>query len=346
MRLVAAVVQGRFWVADFNRGEEQFMRVLPLVLTAALAVCTVSAASAAEHYPKKPIRLLTPFSPGGGTDILSRIIAVPLSKKLGQQIIVDNRPGAGGAIGAEMVARAEPDGYTLITVSSSYTGTSAYQAPPYDPIDGIAPVILLGTTGIVLTVHPSVPAKSIKELIALAKASPGKLNYASVGPGSVTQFLMELFKLQTGTDIVHVPYKGGSPALQATVAGEVQMTAISAVPSRPHIAAGRLRALGVTTSKPHPLLPDVPPIGATVPGFEVVHWYGIWAPKGTPEAIINLWNKEVAAILHSPAMVRQMGSEGLDAGGGPPKQFYDRIKTDITKWRRVAKEANIRPGMN
>ena len=318
------------------------MRIASLMFAAAAMVAAVPGIGA-EKYPTKPIRLLTPFSPGGGTDILSRIIPVPLTQKFGQQIVVDNRPGAGGALGAELVARAEPDGYTLITVSSSYTGTSAYYPPPYDPVDGIAPVILLGTTGIVMSVHPSVPAKNVKELIAHAKGNPGKLNYASVGPGSVTQFLMELFKLQTGTNIVHVPYKGGGPALQATVAGEVQMTAISAVPSRPHIQAGRLRALGVTTLKPHPLLPDVPPIGATVPGFEVVHWYGIWAPKGTPSEIVNLWNKEVAAVLHSPEMVRQMGNEGLDAGGGPPKQFYDRIKADVTKWRRVAKEANIRP---
>ena len=319
------------------------MRALPVVALAALSVCAVPIAVAAERYPDKPIRLLTPFSPGGGTDILSRIIAVPLSQKFGQQIVVDNRPGAGGAIGAELVARSEPDGYTLITVSSSYTATSAYNKTPYDPIDGIDPVILLGTTGIVISVHPSVPAKSVKELITYAKANPGKLNYGSVGPGSVTQFLMELFKLQTGTNIVHVPYKGGGPALTATVAGEVQMTAISAVPSMPHIRAGRLRALGVTTLTRHSLLPDVPPIADAVPGFEVVHWYGIWAPKGTPKEIINLWNKEVAAVLHSPAMVRQMGNEGLDAGGGPPQQFYDRIKADVNKWRRVAKDANIRP---
>ena len=316
------------------------MRVASLIAAGILAVF-VAPCAFPEKYPTKPVRLVAPFPPGGGTDILGRVIAVPVAETLGQPVIVDNRPGAGGAYGAEIVAHAAPDGYTFIIVSSSYSATSAYGWPTYDPIDGIQPVILLGTTGIVMSVHPSVPAKSVKELIAYAKANPGKLNYASVGPGSAVHLMLELFKLESGTNMVHVPYKGGGPALTAVVSGEVQLTAISAVPSLPHIKAGRLRALGVSTAKRLSLLPDVPSISETLPGVVVTHWYGVWAPKGTPRPIVALWNKEIAKVLNTDQMKRQMGTEGLEAGGGPPKQLYDTIKPAIEKWRRVIKEAGI-----
>jgi tripartite-type tricarboxylate transporter receptor subunit TctC len=311
-------------------------------LAVVVAVVVVAPhALAADKYPTKPIRLVAPFPPGGGTDILGRIIALPVGERLGQTVVVDNRPGAGGALGAEIVAHSAPDGYTLCMVSSSYAATSAFGKPKYDPVDGIQPVILIGTTGIVLSVHPSVPATSVSEFISHVNANPGKLNYASVGTGSVAHLLVELFKLETKTHFVHVAYKGGGPALAATVGGEVQATAISAVPSMPHIRAGRLRPLGVTTRSRLSILPDVPPIGDTVPGFEVVHWYAMWAPKGTPRAIVNLWNEEVARVLKSPQMVRQMGNEGLDAAGGPPQEFYDINKTAVQKWRHVIKEAKL-----
>ena len=312
------------------------------LLAVAVAVLVVAAdAPAADKYPTKPIRLVAPFPPGGGTDLLGRVIAVPVGERLGQTVVVDNRPGAGGALGAEIVANAAPDGYTLVMVSSSYAATSAFGKPSYDPVDGIQPVVLIGTTGIVLSVHPSVPAKSVSEFLAHVKANPGKLNYASVGTGSVAHLLVELFKLETKTNFVHVAYKGGGPALAATIGGEVQITAISAVPSMPHIRAGRLRPLGVTTLKRLSILPDVPSIGDTVPGFEVVHWYAMWAPKGTPRAIVNRWNEEVARVLKSPQMVRQMGNEGLEAAGGPPQEFYDVNKSAVQKWRRVIKEAKL-----
>jgi len=298
-------------------------------------------AAAAETYPTKPVRMVAPFPPGGGTDILSRVIAVPVAETLGQPVIVDNRPGAGGATGAETVAHSAPDGYTLIIVSSSYAATAAYGNPTYDPIDGIQPIILLGTTGLVMSVHPSVPVKSVKEFVAHAKANPGKLNYSSVGPGSVVHLMLELLKLETGTNIVHVPYKGGGPALTAVVSGEVQMTAISLVPSMPHIKAGRLRPLGISTPTRASLLPDLPSISESLPGFEVTHWYGIWAPKGTPKPIVSLWNKEVAKVLNTGEMKKQMGAEGLEAGGGPPQQLYDVIKPAVVKWRRVIRDAKI-----
>lgn len=318
------------------------MRTAVLCAIAAL-VTVASPHAAAQKYPTKPMRLIAPFPPGGGTDILSRLLAVPLTEVFGQPVVVDNRPGAGGATGAEIVARAEPDGYTFITVSSSYAATSAYGKPSYDPINGIQPVISLGTTGLVMTVHPSVPVKSVKELIDHAKAHPGKLNYATVGPGSVTHLAHEQFRLQAGINIVHVPYKGGGPALTAVVAGEVQLTMISMLPTIPHMKAGRLRALGITSPTRSSALPDVPPINETVPGFEVVHWYGIWGPRGMPKEVVARWNREVARILQTEDMRSKLRAEGMEGGGGPPQEFGELLKRDIEKWRRVMKEAKIKP---
>ena len=311
------------------------------LLVGAIFVAVVTRDASAQAYPSKPIRLIVPFPPGGGTDILARVIAVPVSESFGQTVVVDNRPGAGGAIGAEMTVRAEPDGYTLILVSSSYTATSAYQKLPYDPVNDITPIVLIGTTGLVMSVHPSVPVKSVAELIADAKATPGKLNYASVGVGSVTHLMFEYFKLQTKVNIVHVPYKGGGPALNAVVGGEVQLTAISLVPTIPHLRAGRLRAIAITSDKRSTLLPDVPTISETVPGFEVIHWYGMWGPKGMPRNIVARWNKEVAKVLLTDKMKVQMTGEGLDPGGGPPEQLRQIITRDVEKWRRVVREARI-----
>jgi tripartite-type tricarboxylate transporter receptor subunit TctC len=310
-----------------------------LLLAVAVLGFTATPDAGAQKYPTKPVRLISPFVPGGGTDILSRTIAVPLAETFKQPVVVDNRAGAGGATGAELVANAEPDGYTLIMVSSSYAATSAYGKPSYDPIKGIQPIILMGITGLVMTVHPSVPAKSVKELIDHAKANPAKLNYATVGPGSVTHLSHELFKLETGTNIVHVPYKGGAPALNAVIAGEVQLTMISMVP---HLKAGRLRALGLTSPKRSSLLPDVPTINEIVPGYEVVHWYGIWAPRRTPAHVVALWNSEVGKILTTEEMKNRMRGEGLEGGGGAPQQLGEVIARDIEKWRRVVKEAKIK----
>lgn len=315
------------------------------ILTLALAVVLVSItapATAADKYPTRPVRLIAPFPPGGGTDILSRIIAVPATETLGQSVVVDNRPGAGGAIGADIAAHAEPNGHTLILVSSSYAATAAYRKPSYDPVDGIAPIILIGTTGLLMITHPTVTAKSIPELIAYARANPGKLNYASVGMGSVSHLSHELFRLLARVDIVHVPFKGGGPALQGVIGNEVQIGAVSIVPTIPHIRAGRLRAIGVTTPKRSPLLPDVASIGEAVPGFEVTHWYGMWAPKGTPKPILSRWNQIVAKLLAGETMKRSMQAEGLDVAGGPPEEFHGRVRTDVEKWRKVVAQANIK----
>jgi tripartite-type tricarboxylate transporter receptor subunit TctC len=271
------------------------------------------------------------------------VIAVPVSEVLGQTVVVDNRPGAGGALGAELAARAEPDGYTLILVSASYAATGAYTKLAFDPITGIEPVILIGTTGLALTVHPAVPAKSTAELVTVAKASPGKLNYASVGPGSAVHLALELFKLTAGVNLVHVPYKGGGPALNALIAGEVQVSATSMVPTIPHAKAGKVRILAITPPKRSPALPDVPTISETMPGYEVIHWYGMWAPKGTPRTIVTRWNREVAKILQTDEMKNRTRGEGLELAGGPPEEFGAVVKNSIEKWRRVIKEAKIQP---
>ena len=316
------------------------MKIAPLLIVA--AVFSVVAPNAwAQAYPSKPIRLVVPFTPGGGTDILARVIAQRVSESLGQPIVVDNRPGAGGTIGFEMVARANPDGYTLILVNSNYSGTSAIVKLSYDPVNGVQPIILLGETGLIVVVPPSMPVKSVKDLIAYAKANPGKLNYSSVGAGSLTHLALELFKLESKVDITHVPYKGGAPALNAVVGGEVQLTAISAVPTIPLVNTGRLRAIAVTTGKRMTLLPDVPAVSESLPGYEANHWYGIWGPKGLPKNLVALWNKEAAKVLQSDEMKGRLAAEGVEPAGGPPEQFLRIIRRDVEKWKRVVKEMKI-----
>jgi tripartite-type tricarboxylate transporter receptor subunit TctC len=313
------------------------------VLASALLFCVaLPSAWCGESYPSKPIRLIAPFPPGGGTDLLSRIIADPTSQSFGQTVIVDNRPGAGGAYGAEIVARAEPDGHTLILVSASYAATAAYRKLSFDPVGGIQPIILIGTTGLALTVHPSVPAKSTAELIALGKSRPGKLNYASVGPGSAVHLALELFKLKADVNFVHVPYKGGGPALNALVAGEVQLSATSMVPTIPHSKAGRVRILAITTPRPSPALPGVPTIGETVPGYEVTHWYGMWFPKGVNRNIVKRWNAEVTKVLHTDEMKARTRGEGLELAGGPPERFGKLLKGAVEQWRSVMKDSGMR----
>jgi tripartite-type tricarboxylate transporter receptor subunit TctC len=319
--------------------EEPMKTSLPLVVTALISIVAPSAS--AQAYPSKPIRLVVPFTPGGGTDAMARVIALRVSETFGQPIVIDNRPGAGGLIGFETVVRAEPDGYTLIVVNSNYSGTSAIQKLPYDPVKDIAPIILLGDTGLVVVVHPSTPVKSVNELIAYAKGNPGKLNYASVGAGSLTHLALELFKLESKVQLTHVPYKGGAPALSAVIGGEVQLTAISAIPTIPQVKAGRLRAIAVTTAKRMALLPDVPAISETVPGYEADHWYGMWGPKRLHRDIVVRWNKEVARVLQTDEMKRRLAAEGLEPAGGPPEEFLKIIRRDVEKWNRVVKDMKI-----
>jgi tripartite-type tricarboxylate transporter receptor subunit TctC len=302
---------------------------------------TAAAVHAQEKYPAKPIRVLTPFAPGGGSDILARLIAPHIYEAFGQPIIVDNRPGGGGTLGAGIVVRSDPDGYTLIVVSGSYGANAALHDLPYDSVTDITPIILIGTTGLLVTMHPTVPIRTIKELIAYAKANPGKLNFGSAGTGGLGHLAGELFKLDTGVVFTHVPYKGTGPVMNALLSAEVDSSFSSLVPAMPHVKAGRLRAIGLTTPKRSRALPDVPTIGETVPGFEVVHWYGLWGPKGLPKDIVTRWNLEVAKVLKTDAVNKWLEQEGLEPAGGPPEEFRDRIRSDVEKWKRVVKEAHI-----
>ena len=314
------------------------------VVCTALAIALSFAAASADaqsKYPARPIRLLTPFAAGGGSDILARLIAPPMHALLGQPIVVDNRPGGGGTVGAGIAAAAAPDGYTLIVVSGSYGANGALHDLPYDTVTGITPIVLIGTTPLVLTLHPSVPVNSVSALIAYAKADANKLNIASAGIGGLDHLAGELFKLQTGARYATIPYKGSGPAMTALLSGEVGGSLTTLVTSMPHVKAGRLRAIGVTTAKRSRALPDVPSIGETVPGFDVVHWYGLWGPKGLPINIVTLWNREVAKILRTEAVQKWLEDQGLEMAGGPPEEFVERLRTDVAKWKKVVKEARI-----
>ena len=315
-----------------------------LIHCAAIALAlsfTAAGVPAQEKYPTKPIRLLTAFAPGGGSDILARIISPPVSEALGQTVVVDNRPGGGGTLGAGITVRAEPDGYTIIIVSGSYGANAALHDLPYDSVTDISPIILVGTTGLLATTHPSVPIKTLKELIAYAKAHPGKLNFGSAGVGGLGHLAQELFQLQTKVKITHIPYKGSGPVMNALLSGEIDSSFSSLVPSIPHVKSGRLRAIALTTPKRSGAIPDVPTVSETVPGYEVTHWYGIWGPKGIPKDIVMRWNREVGKVLNTDAMKRWMAQEGLEPAGGPPEEFRDRIRSDVEKWKKVVKEAKI-----
>jgi len=310
-----------------------------------LAVATLAAVAAssawAQRYPFKPIRLIVPFAPGGGTDIMSRVIAQRVSESLGQPVVVDNRAGGGGTIGAEMAVRASPDGYTLIMVSGSYGPNAALYKLPYDPVGDIQPIIMIGETGLVVALHPAVPVKSVKELVAHARANPGKLNYGTPGTGSITHLAVELFKLEAKVDFTHVPYKGMGPVLNALIGAEIELTFGSMVATVPQVKSGRLRAIGVTTAQRSGALPDVPTVGETVTGYETVHWYGIWGPKGLSKGIVARWNEEVATVLRTDEMKRQMTREGLEPVSGRPEQLLNVIRRDVEKWKKVVKEAKI-----
>jgi tripartite-type tricarboxylate transporter receptor subunit TctC len=320
--------------------EEEEMKTVLLLVAAALAFI-IAPSAWPQKYPTKPIRMLTPFAPGGGTDILARLIGPQVSESLGQPVVVDNRPGGGGTLGAAIAVRSDPDGYTLILVSGSYGANAALHNLPYDSVTGIQPIILIGTTGLVVTLHPSVPIKSMKELIASIRANPGKYNFGSAGMGGLGHLAGELFKLETKVQFTHVPYKGSGPVMTALLSGEVHSSFSSLVPSIPHVKAGRLRAVGITTPKRSLALPDVPAIGETVAGYDVTHWYGIWGPKGMPKAIVARWNTEVAKVLQTEEMKKWLEREGMERAGGPPEEFLNRIRSDVAKWRKVVKEANI-----
>jgi tripartite-type tricarboxylate transporter receptor subunit TctC len=312
-------------------------------LGASLALVAVWAS--AQTYPVKPIRIVVPFPPGGATDILARDVAQKLTEAWGQQVIVDNRPGAGGNIGSELVAHSAPDGYTLEmgTVGTHAINASLSAKMPYDHVKDFAPVILVAGVPNVLVVNNAVPANSVAELIAYAKANPGKLNFASSGNGTSIHLSGELFKVMAGVQMTHIPYKGSAPALQDLLGGQVQLMFDNLPPSLPQIKAGKVRALAVTSLTRAPALPDVPTVAESgLPGFEASSWFGILAPAGTPPAIVAKLNAEIAKWLATPEAKEQLAKQGANAAGGTPEDFAKHIAAETAKWAKVVKDSGAK----
>ena len=310
-----------------------------LVLFAMICTVTVNA----QTYPAKPIRLIIPFPPGGSNDIVGRIVAVSLGERLGTQVIADNRAGGNSIIGTELVANAPPDGYTLLVISTSFTTNPIIHNLPYDSLKAFAWVAMLGTGPNVMAVTLTLPAKSIKELIALAKQRPGQLVYASTGVGSNAHFGTELFKHMTGTNMLHVPYKGGGPALIDTISGQAQLCLSSLIQAIGHIRAGKLRALATSGATRSVILPDVPTISeAGVPGYETANWWGVAAPRGTPANIIDKLNADIKAVLLLPETSKRLITEGAEPVSKTPDELGAYVANEMAKWVQVAKIAGIR----
>ena len=316
-----------------------------LAIAMLLVASLWAAPVAAQNYPSKPIRLIVPYAAGGGNDTLSRAIGQKLTQSLGQPLVVDNRPGSGGVIGADIVAKAAPDGYTLLMASSELAvSVSLIATLPYDPLRDFAPVARVGETSYLLVVHPSLSSKSVAELIALAKARPGQLNYASAGVGSPLHLAAELFKWMTGTNLVQVTYKGGAPAVTATLAGETQVVFGSVTTTLQLAKAGRLRALAVTSAKRSPLVPDLPTVAeAGVPGYELVNWYGVLAPARTPKVIVSRLASELAQIMAMPDIrERVLQNQGIEPIVSTADEFAALLKNEVAKWRKLTKAVGIR----
>jgi len=318
----------------------QATRLLALVL----AVGGASSASA-QQYPDHPIRLIVPFPPGGSTDVMARIFAQKLGDRLGQRVYIDNRGGAGGRIGMELAAKAQPDGYTLM-MDTSITHTvamSLYSKATFDVVTDFAPITMLASEPLLFLVNPSVPAKSVSEFIALAKAKPGHLNYSSPGNGTSGHMAAELFKTMAGVDIVHVPYQGGGPAVLGLIADQVQLLIQSPVATLQFVKSDKLRLLATTSLTRSPDMPDVPTVAESgLPGYEVLLWFGLYAPAKTPDAIITRLNQEAAKIMQSPEMVARLATEGGQPVANTPEQFQEIIKADIAKWTKIVKEAGLK----
>jgi len=314
-------------------------------LAATLAALTPQAAVAADAYPAKAIRFVVAFPPGGGTDIIARVIAQKLVGRFAQQVVVDNRPGAGGNIGTDIVAKSAPDGYTMLMGSAGPLAINAslFSKMPFDPIRDLAPVTLAASTPNVLVVHPSLPAATVRELIALAKARPGEINFASSGHGTPAHLAGELFNSMAGVKLIHVPYKGAAPALADLLGGQVQIMFSTMPPALPHVKDAKLRALAVTSLKRSPAAPDLPTMDeAALPGFEAITWHGVVVPAGTSAAIIARLNREIVAILHLPEVVERLSGQGAESLGSTPEEFAAYIRSESVKWAKVVRESGAK----
>jgi len=299
--------------------------------------------SFSQTYPAKPVRIIAPFAPGGGTDFIARLVAQKLTERLGQQVIVENKPGAGGNLGAEFAVKSAPDGYTLLLIAGSYTVNPSIYKLSFDPVNDISPIVQLSQGPFVVAVHPSVPAKTLKELIDYARKEPDKLSYASAGSGSITHLASELFLEMAKIKMVHVPYKGTGPALNDTIAGNTQLIFGSVATSLQFIKSGRLRGLAVTTPQRIGAAPELPTVAeAGVPGYQVVLWHGLVGPKGLPVAVVERINQAANDALKSKDVADLLATDGVAPAGGSPEKFRAVIKSDIERWSGVVKQANIK----
>jgi tripartite-type tricarboxylate transporter receptor subunit TctC len=313
----------------------------PGILAAALFLLGAHPAPAlAQKYPEKPIRLVIPFAPGGGTDVLARFMAVHLTDNLGVSMVIENRSGAGGTLGAEFAARAAPDGYTILFTSASYSfNPSLYSRLAYDPIKDFAPITLLAMVPHLVVVHPSMPVKNVRELLALARKRPGEIFYGSGGPGSSIHLAGALFVSMTKADMTHVPYKGGGPAMTGVLSGEAQVLFPTMQSAMPLVTAGRLRAIAISTDNRSPALPDLPTVAESgVPGYYATGWYGMLAPAGTPQAVIDRLHGAVVKVLGVPEIRKRLAMEGATAVGNTPAEFGKFIREEITKWRKIIRD--------
>jgi tripartite-type tricarboxylate transporter receptor subunit TctC len=319
-------------------------RLQSILLKAAGLLLALTAAVAAQDYPSKPVRLIIPFPPGGSNDVVGRVIATRLSERLGKQVVVDNRgAGAGGIVGTEVAANSPRDGYTLLIISIAHAVNPSLYKLPYDPIKAFTPVAILASGPNVLVVNPDLPVHSVQGLLAAAKDKPGQLQYASAGIGSFQHLGGELFKLMAGVDILHVPFKGGGPAMIDVVGGHTKVMFSSLVQTTPHIRSGKLRALGTGGLARSPILPEVPTIAeAGVPGYEAVNWWGVVAPAGTPAAIVERLHKDIAAVQESEEVKTHFASEGAQVVQMSSAEFATFIEKEMQKWERVVKEGGIK----
>ncbi len=320
------------------------MRFVSVLRAATAGLLALAAATAHAQWPAKPVRFVVPFPAGGSTDVVGRLVAEHLRQSLGQSFVIDNRAGAGGTTGSDAVAKAAPDGYTMLigTSSTHAIAASLYGKLPYDQVRDFAPVTLLGSATILLVVHPSVAAKSVQELIALAKAKPGSLNFASSGNGGVSHLTGEYFKSLAGIEMQHVPYKGDTPMIIDLVAGRVSLAFGTAVAFLPYVQKGALNALAVTNAKPSPVAPGLPTVAATLPGFEALQWFGILMPAGTPPDIVAKLNSEVLKVLRIPEVRERLQSMGIEVVGNSPEQFAAFMRAETLKWGRIVKDSGAK----
>jgi len=312
-------------------------------LPALLAAALFSLSAFAQTYPSKPVRIIVPFAPGGGSDFIARFTAQRLSSSFGSQVIVENKPGAGGLLGIEAGVKADPDGYTFTLIASSYTVNPALYPLKYDPVNDITPVVQISQGPMLVVVNPKVQAKTAVELIALAKAKPGQLNFASAGQGSITHMACELFAYMAGIKMNHIPYKGTGPALTDTISGQTDLFCTSTATALPHVKAGRLRALAVTTANRLPAEPNVPTLAESgVRGYDVPIWHGLIAPKGMPKVAVDKMNAEVNKLLKVKDTSDQLQTDGVAPKGGTPEAFRDQIRKEVDLWKKTVAATGVK----